>query len=244
MKRILYIASILILLVLTSCEKIIFSDQGDKIQQKTSFAEISQITVNDIFEIELKSDSFYSIEIETFERFIDDISSSLDSGNLTIFDDNQLKWLADYPRPKVIITFPALAKNIVLNAPVNMYSLDTVKIQKLAIVHIGKTGEIELLIDTEQFQFALGSDNSGIYSIRGKAGYAKIWPRGSGVVDASELLTDSSYVYNNSIGDCKINVKEKLEVRMNTLGNIIYYGSPEQIVILEESGSGRLLKAQ
>jgi hypothetical protein len=133
---------------------------------------------------------------------------------------------------------------MVLNAPVNMYSMDTVKINKLAIVHIGKTGEIDLLIDTEQFQFALGSDNSGIYTIRGKAGYAKIWPRGSGIVDASELVTDSSYVYNNSIGDCKINVKVKLEVRMNTLGNIIYYGTPGQIVILEESGSGRLLKAQ
>ncbi|MEX2370353.1 MAG: DUF2807 domain-containing protein, partial [Bacteroidales bacterium] len=73
-----------------------------------------------------------------------------------------------------------------------------------------------------------------------KAGYAHYWPRGSSIADGSELETVNCYVYNNSIGDCSVNVCGKLEVRMNTLGNVIYYGDPQEVVILEESGGGEL----
>ena len=88
-----------------------------------------------------------------------------------------------------------------------------------------------------------GSDKFGYYFFRGNANSTRFWPRGNSQVDASELFSQNCYVYNNSIGDCYVNVSQKLEARLNTIGNVIYSGNPKEIVIIEESGSGKVLPA-
>jgi hypothetical protein len=229
--------------LLISCEKIIFSGEGEVTVKSEKYEQFSMIEINDIFNVELKSDSSFGLDIVTEFSYLEKISVSLDSGILRLSDNNRYKWLPDYPRPTIIISFPYLDGMLILNSPVNLFTLDTLVLPALKIQSLGKAGEFDLIIDVDMFQLATGSDNAAAYIIKGKAVHSRIWPRGSSVIDASELYIDSAYVYNNSIGDCSVSVNNSLEVRLNALGNIYYYGNP-QINIIEESGSGKLLKGE
>jgi hypothetical protein len=227
-----------------SCEKIIFHDPGDMAIRSAGFEGFSKISFYDIFDVELRSDSSFFVDLETNEKYMDNIEISLDSGNLIFIDNNNLKWLPDYNRPRVTITFPSLSEYIHLQSPVNLFSSDTLVVPYFRIVSLGKTGDFNLLLNVDHFQIETGSDNSGYYSFKGRAGSARYWPRGSSIMDGSELEAERCYVYNNSIGDCQVNVTKRLEVRLNTMGNVCYYGNPEEIIIEEESGAGKLISCE
>ncbi|MCF8226350.1 MAG: DUF2807 domain-containing protein [Bacteroidales bacterium] len=229
-------------MVVSSCEKIIFSDNGELVRLETEFESFSQISFYDIFDVEIAVDTVFSVSVETDEEFLDQISVTLDSGNLILNDHNVLKILTDYPRPFVRITLPYLNDHILLKAPVRITSSDTLRIPKLRIVSLGKAADIDLCIDTDHFQITTGSDNFGFYRVRGYSDNSRLWPRGSSIFDASELETKNCYVFNNSIGDCTVNVRGTLEAGLDRAGNIYYYGRPEEIVILEESGTGKLIQ--
>mgnify|MGYP005865790233 CR=1 FL=1 len=96
-------------------------------------------------------------------------------------------------------------------------------------------------METESFQFVTGSDNSGMYTFQGSAESGRIWSRGSSQVDAADLRMQRCNVYNNSIGDCSVYVTGRLEARLNTMGDVVYYGDPDEVVLYEESGEGRLI---
>lgn len=230
----------IILSFFCSCEKVIFPEPEELQQVKITYDYFSAITVCNIFNIELKTDSVYTVVIESYEPYIDNISCTMDSGKIEFRDENRWVWLPDYPRPKLHITFPALDDRIQIDAPVSMRTQDTLQLEKLNIVSLGKTGEFYLNVDVSSFQLTTGSDNYGFYKIGGAAAYSRLWPRGSSILDASELLAEDCYVYNNSMGDCWVNVSGRLEVRLNAMGNLYYSGNPTEILLLEESGTGRL----
>jgi hypothetical protein len=229
------------ILLLTSCEKILFTNEGHAVEKTISYAYFSKLSFYDIFEIELKTDSLYSVRLISTEKFIDNISIREDSGELSFHDENFARWMPEYPRPKLLVSMPRLDDKIYSLSPIKLTTSDTLKLEKLSLVFLGKTGEFNLIIDVNRFQLVNGSDNFDYYTFTGKAKSAYIWPRGSSQVDASGLICKDCIVYNNSMGDCYVNVTHKLEARMNALGNVFYSGQPEEIVITEESGSGKLL---
>jgi Putative auto-transporter adhesin, head GIN domain len=234
---------LLLLFLQSSCEKILFSDTGKLSSATYQYDEFTRISVYDIFDIEIDNDSVFSVKLTTPENLLPNISFNLDStGNLSIYDNNQHKWLPEYPRPKLKIVFPSLDDYMLIKAPVKITSTDTIRLNKLRFVFLGKTGEFNIKMNTPYFQMETGSDNFAKYVFGGVAHYANIWARGSSIVDASHLQSDSCYVYNNSIGDCRVTASKKLTVRLNTLGNIYYTGNPDEIVIQEERGEGRLIK--
>ncbi|MCK4923042.1 MAG: DUF2807 domain-containing protein, partial [Bacteroidales bacterium] len=175
----------IILFSFSACEKIIFSDPGSIQKISTTYDYFSQISIYDIFEIELKTDSIFSVELESYKKYIENISIVIDSGELVIKDNNNFKGLADYPRPKLIITFPKLDDQILLKAPVKMTTIETLQLPKLKLILLGKTGECDLTMDVDNFQMVTGSDNFGYYTFRGNSNSTRFWPRGSSQVDAS-----------------------------------------------------------
>jgi len=230
-----------LLLITVSCEKIIFSDFGPLQQREITYDYFSGISIYNTFDVELKSDSVFSIELECYSEYVDNIKIELDSNILKISDNNGIKWMTGYPRPKIKIAFPGLDDKIYLEYPVNMISIDTLNLPRLVLISRGKTGDFDLILNVNYFQAVTGSDNHGTYTFKGNAKHAYLWPRGSSRFEASDLLTKTCLIKSNSISDCWVNVSESLEAELNTMGNIYFSGNPDEIVILEESGSGRLI---
>ena len=226
---------------LTSCEKILFTHEGNTTEKTETYEYFSQLTFYDIFDVELKTDTVFSIKLSSKEKFIENISISEDSGAIGFRDANFARWMPDYPRPRLIISFPRLDGNILTKSPIKLTSTDTLKLENLNLVILGKTGEFDLTMDVTNFKMVNGSDNFEFFLFKGRANSASLWPRGSSLVDASGLICSDCYVYNNSIGDCSVNVTHTLTVRLNTIGNVVYSGNPVEVVVDEESGSGRLI---
>lgn len=235
---------LIILLTQVSCEKIIMSNEGPESERLEKYDYFSKLTFNDIFEAELKTDTAFSVRLISPEKYIDNIIITLDSGEISFSDENFARWMPDYPRPKVIISFQNLDNQILVNAPVKLTSIDTLKTKQLRLFLLGKTGEYDLTINVKYFHMVTGSDNFGHYYFRGFAKTSALWPRGSCQIDASGLSTEECRVYNNSIDDCYVNVSKKIQARLNTAGNVYYSGNPQEIEIIEVSGSGRLIPVE
>ncbi len=242
MKRITAFLSIIILLTQVSCEKIIMSNEGQESERIENYEYFSKLTFYDIFEAELRTDTAFSIKLISHEKYIENIIITIDSGEISFRDENFARWMPDYPRPRVYLSFPRLDNKILVNSPVKLTSADTLKTDRLTLVLLGKTGEYDLTMNVGYFQVVTGSDNFGHYYFRGYAKTTNIWPRGSCQIDASSLSSQECNVYNNSIGDCFINVSHKIKARLNTAGNVYYSGNPSEIIINEESGSGKLIR--
>jgi len=235
---------LLLFIQLVSCEKIIFHDSGDLLKDKITYDSFSKIMISSVFDVELFTDTVYSVEVEAFEAYIDYIHQTLDSGCVEIVDKNKLTWLPDYPRPTLKISFPKLDDHLHIMAPVKLITKDTLELPVLRIISLGKVGDIDINIHAVNFQLTTGSDNYGYYIIKGKTENSRIWLRGSSIVDAYELNTNYTYVYNNSVGDCWVDVNNKLIARLNTLGSVYYQGNPDEIEIIEESGEGKLINTE
>lgn len=228
-------------LTLNSCEKLIYINEGKETEKVETYDYFSQLTFNDIFEVVLKTDKDFSVRLSSPEKFIENISIRENSGELVFSDKNFSRWLPDYPRPKVVISFPRLDKLILTRSSVKLSCSDTLKLRKLELILLGETGEYDLTMNVDSFIMTTSSDNIGYYVFKGIAGQTDIWLRGSSQVEASGLKSMYCKVYNNSVGDCYINVSNKIEVRLNSIGNVVYSGNPKEIIIIEQSSSGRLL---
>ncbi len=241
MKKALTIIIAGLILITLSCEKVLFMEQGDMVVREERFDRFTHVTFYDIFDVELQSGDTYSYRLQAPEKFMERLFVILDSGNLVFRDSNIVKIMADYPRPRVVLSFPELEGTMLLESPVRLTTADTLHIPAFSLQSLGKTGELDLLLDVERFSVTTGSDNSGYYVFRGKALSARYWARGSSIMDASGLEADDVYVFNNSIGDCQVHVSRRLEARLNSAGNVYYTGEPVEVVVSEESGTGRLI---
>lgn len=229
------------MILLSGCEKILLNNPGKLITINQQITPFSNITVYDIFNIELKSDTIYSISLHGHSAYIENISVIVDSGVLKINDNNNFKWLADYPRTKITIGFPKIDA-LHLKAPVYLVSLDTLKINKFLLISWEKTSEIDLTMDVKSFEFWTTTFDFGHYIFKGKTKSCVLWHKGAGIVDARMLESEIGQVHNYSIGNSYVNVTTKLEVYLNSLGNIYYFGNPKEIFIVEQTSKGQLIR--
>jgi hypothetical protein len=227
------------LMLLSACEKILLNRYGKEININKLITPFSEIAIYDIFDIELKSDSLYSLQLFGYSEYLENISVIVDSGILRIRDRNNYKWLADYPRTKITIGFPKI-DTFSLHAPVHLVSSDTLKLEKFVLVSLGRTAEINLTLDVDYLELGTSSFDFGYYIFKGKAKSCFLWQQGSSIVDARELVSKSCFVFNYSVGNTFVNVLDKLEVHLYSLGNIFYLGNPE--TTSEQNNKGKLLR--
>lgn len=244
MRKAIYGFLIVMMGLCAGCEKLILAGEGELLTITEEYETFSKLSFYDIYDVKLRSDSVFSVTLQVYEKYRDRIEMRLDSGNISFYDRNPERWLPEYPWPVVVISFPRLDDQLFIDSPVWISTPDTLRVPSLKVLSLGKTGEFKMTLETDFFSFVTGSDNAGYYIFSGKADDVRLWPRGSSQVNAAGLVTHNCNVYNNSIGDCSVNVTGRLEARLNTAGNIIYYGDPAEIVLTEESGEGRLMKGK
>jgi hypothetical protein len=230
---------IIALLLLSACEKIFFKD--DKIIHRDILTgQFRKIVINSIFDIELKNDSLHSITVIGNSNIIENISIDLHDGALIIADRNSFQCLPDYPKPKLLITFPDL-DTLKLNSPVSLISSDTIRVNRLSIISTGNIAEIDLTLSASWLSFSTSWNDFGYHKFRGMADDAEFYFYGSAQLDASELLVCRALVNNESIADAYVNVTELLRVRLWHYGNIYYVNSPDSIFIEIMNSKGRLI---
>jgi hypothetical protein len=233
---------LLFLMLVIACRKSDFSSAGPSISVKTILDPFGEVIVNDIFDIEIRNDTLFSIEITGKKSILDKITFIAGENILEFYDGNSYQWLPDYPRPVVTLSFPDNI-SILLNAPAKIYSADTLRVNNLGINSTGGMADVDITVDAVNILLMTNYTDFGYYRLSGRAENSEILIFGSAQLKAEELLTKNSRVRNYSIGDCHVHASEKLTVLLGHYGNIYYHGSPGEIIIERMESRGRLVKA-
>ena len=226
-----------------ACEKTIFfsDDQGHSLYIETE--KFDTVVINDIFNIELKSDTIFSIRLDGGEKLIQNISVRTDNNSLHLKDKNSFKWLPDYPGVRITISFPALGK-MVLRSPSTITSRDTLHLGNFCLYSLGHTAITDLTINAHSIRFTTDGNNFGHYTFRGYSRQADMWHRGSSKLFAQELETEFMKITNNSIADGYVYANRQLIAVINHYGNVYYRGNPDEIIIEEMSSRGYLYRLE
>jgi hypothetical protein len=241
-KTILLCTGLLLVLIL-SCTKSEFLISEPDIEKEEILPPFGEIIVNSIFDIELKTSPEFSIKLTGKKGILENISFQVNDGALMLTDGNSFRWLPDYPRVRITISFPDI-NSLTLNSPSNVISIDTLNVSDLSIASDGNIAEIDLTVKALSLSLRTSWTDFGSYTLRGHADNSNLTIFGSARLDALELQTNNATVRNSSIGNCYVNVIGRLRVWLGHYGNIYYLGTPEEILIESMVSRGRLIQME
>lgn len=88
-------------------------------------------------------------------------------------------------------------------------------------------GNLELTINNQTISNKI--EGLGNLILRGKTNIAKTKIEGAGNLDALELITNTTIVSIDGLGNANVQTTEKLDVTISGIGNLNYKGNPKEI---------------
>ncbi len=240
-KRIITALLVLVSVLHFSCSKEdCLKSSGEKGFEIRQLPSIKKIEIYNYFYVYLKYDTINKIEIEAGEKLIPNIETSVVDSVLTIKDLNACGFIKGYDAKNLYISVDTLSE-IVIKDGINLYSVDTLKFPSLKVKFVSDIGYCDITVDNKNLTFQVWF-GSGDYILRGKTDYLYLNMNYLSFGDANELLAKSAYVYNKSMGDCYVNVSNKLRAFIKDEGSIYYRGNPTEVILEEHTGKGKLVK--
>ena len=223
------------------CDKGVFFRSSPEVTIETALTPFGEISINSIFQIELRTEPDFSISLTGPETILENISYEVTGDVLEVSDGNSWQWMPDYPVVRLVITFPDLER-ININSASSIYSRDTLDVADLSVIAMAQLIEFDLIVNAGQVYLRTGTDNYGHYTFRGKTDHLNLQVFGSAQVWAEDLIAETARVRNLSIADCHVYARDELRVWLGHYGNIYYYSSPEEIIIESMDSRGRLIQ--
>ena len=240
-KHLFRIVLICFTLLLTGCEGLFFDNLSETQKLTISNESFKHIVVSSSFNIVLKQQEDFAVTVEAPVELLNGVQVSIVNDTLTISDTNKYQWSPSYIIPSVTFAFPNLP-SIHIKAPVNLQTEGIVKQSSFQILTTSHTGSVNLNVDVDYLSIVTGfTYDSGVFTVTGRASSAFLWMRNAALLNALDLLLDNVWIINNSRGDSYIQTKGKLQVAINSSGNVYYLGTPNEIVIDELSSTGSLI---
>lgn len=201
---------------------------------------------DNIQEVDLYNNLALDIYIDTVnylavyggENIIPHIQSEIEGTLLSITNNNDCRFLRDFDR------------NIRLELHINGFSTlrhfgsneivmhDTLKTDEFEFESLDGSGRVIVLVSSNEARIRLGGLTN--FAIAGHAQFAHIDLQGSGFIHGENYSAISSYIYQRGTGDCSIRVQDKLTCKIDAIGNLIYFGSPE-LNVESHAGKGELI---
>lgn len=230
---ILFILSLLVIAVMSSCRKV--SGSGPVVSETRSisgFREVKSDFSGDVF---ITQGSLYSVRIEAQQNIIDVIETVLNDGILTIRGKSNTIIRPD-TRIKVYITMPDV-EGLRVSGSGDMTVQNNVSASHLYL-KVSGSGNITIP------KLNAGSVDANISG----SGEINIWDgtvsnefidiEGSGSMDFSGLMASAADVEISGSGDARVYATSTLKVRISGSGSVYYRGNPSIDVSI--SGSGKL----
>jgi len=243
--RLLIIIIFTITTLLTSCKKVPLTI-GKTIVQNRQLVKFDRLTVkDDINVILVRSDSCW-IEVSAGENIIDNITTEVSGGVLTIRNENALNWIRTYDyRIDVTLYFNDIreitysscgelkTKNQ-FNAENGAYLMTVYESSGDVYMEINDCDAFYLNYEYGTSQINLfGKDNDTI----------DIYKKSYGLVHAESFDAECVTINNKSTGDCWVKACRSIYSHIENLGNVYYKGEPDTIVASYTSEArGRLIK--
>jgi len=208
----------------------------------SDLATFTQIELNSSFDVYLKEDTSYSIKIVGNEEVIANITLKIEENVLKIGNKTRRKWLSPKSNKVELYINSKQLKEISANETCNIKTSGPITSDAFGLILRSKLNEANIELDGHQFYYWNDFPCGGKLTLSGKTDELSILNVAIMTVDAQNLIVNNASIDNRSRGDCLITVLNKLEYSITGAGNIHLYGSPHEIVKLQETSSGRLIQ--
>lgn len=119
----------------------------------------NRVEINDGLEIFLSNAPEESVRIKGGKNLIPKVRVELDSGQLRLYNENTCNWTRDYDPIQVYISAPSIDE-ILHYGYGNVYSLDTLKCDRLNVIFQWSAGNVDLTVDAKLIQYVSNSLSS------------------------------------------------------------------------------------
>jgi predicted PilT family ATPase len=231
----LFIISVLI--IFSSCER--DEEMKSVLFTTDSFTEVE---LNNSFNVFLCEDSVFSIEIFASEENMDNIFYKIENEVLKIYNERKYGWTTPRSnRIDVYINSEELSK-VVAKESMRIQTINPITSHEFGLILENKANEVNLELDCQSFYYWDNKPCGGNLTLSGFCDNLKIWNYAIMSVDAQNLVVSNAIVVNDSQGDCRLNVTNKLEYSIDGTGDIYLYSSPTEIILNRITSSGRLIQ--
>lgn len=236
MKRKLIIIFISVILF-NSCKKDRLTDNI-----YSDLLAFNEIELNSTFDIYLKEDSSFSINIVGDKSIIENVTYKIENKVLKINNDSRFKWLTPKKNKIEIYINSKPLKRVSANQTCFIRTLSPITSDEFGIVLSNKANQASLELNCKIFYYWNNFPCGGKLTLNGKTEFLKIWNYAIMSVDARNLNANNAIVENNSKGNCDVTVLNRIEYSITGEGDINLYGSPSEIVEKQMSSSGQFIK--
>lgn len=244
--KILTTLTLCFLALFISCKKAPLT-VGPIVQQSRALPGFTEVYVNDYINLSLVSSDTCYIEITTGENIIDNITTEVNNGSLSIINTTTCNWIRPYDYQCEAVLYFKDITNFIFASSGTLKTKNNYNGQFSSDSHRfeidGGSGDIDMNVsncDNLQIIYSYGTSRLNIHGENNR--YFKIYKKSYGIIDARDYDADNVVVTTLSASDCYISAGKSIEATINDLGNIYYIGDPESIsVTYGEFSKGRLL---
>lgn len=207
--------------------------------QREAKDSFSEIRLESNINLVLTQGPTYKITLEGGENLLPGIDSEINDSVLTFRNNNKVNWVRSYDRKiTAYVTAPHFLK-INYQGTGDITNNDTIHEDSLSVTAFGGSGYINLCIKTRLSHLSINAGSADM-NISGISDNNFIYASSYGPFHCLNLLTQNTFMNNKGTNDCYINVKQRLEYEINSLGSIYYKGKPAVITGVI-NGEGKLI---
>ncbi len=216
-----------------------FKSAGKTITENRETNAFININLTDNVDLIIHTDTTYFVKVTAGDNLINGIITEWNNKTLYIRNENRCNWMRSFENIYTVEIGMNQPELIHYNGSGNITCLDTIRKEDFIFDSFGGSGTINLNFNSNKIHL---NDHIGRADIRafGFANESYIYVNDVGVLNASGMNTNYTYITNNSTGDCRINVKNELGFEIKYSGNIFYTGNPH-ILSQNFSGTGKLI---
>lgn len=203
-------------------------------QERTVSQEFDQIKGSEGLDVYITQGSENKIVVEADENLLDLIETEVTNGKLIISTSENIR----SAEAKIVHVTVKELTSLQASSGAEVTGISGIKSEDLSIK---SSSGAEIDIDVFSNKLDISASSGATVNIKGKASDLTVRTSSGSEVDAKDLLLLTCDAKASSGAEITVNVKEKLEVKVSSGGEINYYGNPVS-VNKNDSRSGNVRK--
>lgn len=231
MKRKSILGLILLLVSIPLANKIDAAERA--IKEKRKLSSFKSITINGVGNIYIKQGNKEALTLEGNSNLLSDIKSEVKDGHLFLSQKHTL------PNNKKPVNYYLTVKEIKnINASGNLVILTRNTLVSPEL-NVNINGSSKLHIKTKADKFNVHIAGNGNVKAFGNALANSVKIEGEGEFNGKKLSVDKAAVNIKGPGTAVINASQLLDVKIQGMGKVQYFGIPQ--IVEEISGAGEII---
>lgn len=215
---------ILVFISISSCN---FSETNTSDSSKSySISDFSNLDLEVVGDVYYEQSDKVFLNVSGSTDLIEKLKVSSENGTLSIKLDNPKSFSMKKKELIFKVGSPKI-ESVTFNSVGTFYLKNTFKNDKLIIADNG-VGQIKI-DDCQVSAFNLTSKAVGTIEIAGSSNQTVIHSEGMGEIDCSKFKSENVKVTSKGVGEISVYAKKSLEIEIDGVGNVKYYGNPTEV---------------